>query len=43
LRHAGFSQVSIEPDVFTIREIYPRFYTGAVCGRRPEADHEVKR
>jgi len=34
LRHAGFTEVSIEPDVFSIRDIYPRFYTGAVCGRR---------
>ena len=36
LRHAGFAEVSIEPDVFSIREIYSHFYTGAVCGRRPE-------
>ncbi len=38
LRHAGFADVTIEPDVFSIREIYPRFYTGAVCGRRSETD-----
>jgi len=43
VRHAGFSEVTIEPDVFKIREIYPRFYTGAVCGRRSLTDHEVTR
>lgn len=43
LRHAGFVDVTIEPDVFSIRDIYPRFYTGAVCGRRPVDIHEVTR
>lgn len=33
LRHAGFADVVIEPDVIAIRDFYPRFHTGAVCGR----------
>lgn len=32
LEAAGFSQVEIVPDVRILREYYPRFATGAVCG-----------
>lgn len=32
LEAAGFSQVEIVPDVRVLREYYPRFATGAVCG-----------
>ncbi|MGI9305399.1 MAG: methyltransferase [Gammaproteobacteria bacterium] len=32
IRQAGFEQVEITPDLSRIREIYPRFATGAVCG-----------
>ena len=31
---AGFPRIEIAPDVERIREIYPHFFTGAVCGRK---------
>jgi len=34
LAAAGFSELEIEPDLRRIRDLYPRFITGAVCGRR---------
>ena len=30
---AGFARVSLAPDVERIREIYPHFFTGAICGQ----------
>lgn len=33
LEAAGFSPVELVPDVRVLREYYPRFATGAVCGR----------
>lgn len=30
---AGFAEVELVPDVRVLREFYPRFLTGAVCGR----------
>ena len=33
-QHAGFCEVAIRPDVRQVREIYRRFQTAAVCGRR---------
>jgi SAM-dependent methyltransferase len=30
---AGFPRTEIAPDVERIREIYPHFFTGAICGR----------
>jgi SAM-dependent methyltransferase len=30
---AGFSRTEIAPDVERIREIYPHFFTGAICGQ----------
>ncbi len=35
LAAAGFAPVEIVPDLFRIRDIYPRFSTGALCGQRP--------
>ncbi len=35
LQHAGFTQVTIVPDLARIREVTPNFLTGAVCGRCP--------
>ena len=32
---AGFAPVEIVPDLYRVREIYPRFTTAALCGRRP--------
>ena len=37
LAESGFDDAGIVPDVPRIRDIYPRFTTGAVCGRRPTA------
>ena len=31
---AGFTQPEVAPDIERIREIYPHFFTGAICGRR---------
>jgi SAM-dependent methyltransferase len=30
---AGFDRIEVTPDVERIREIYPHFFTGAVCGQ----------
>jgi hypothetical protein len=30
---AGFSRTEIAPDIERIREIYPHFFTGAICGQ----------
>lgn len=35
LAAAGFEAVEIVPDLERIRDLYPRFYAGALCGRRP--------
>ncbi len=32
---AGFAAVEVVPDLERIRDLYPRFFTGAICGRRP--------
>jgi SAM-dependent methyltransferase len=31
---AGFERVAVTPDIDRIREIYPHFFTGAICGCR---------
>ena len=33
---AGFARTEIAPDVERIREIYPHFFTGAICGQSTE-------
>jgi SAM-dependent methyltransferase len=33
---AGFTRTEIAPDIERIREIYPHFFTGAICGRNTE-------
>jgi hypothetical protein len=30
---AGFPRTEIAPDIERIREIYPHFFTGAICGQ----------
>jgi SAM-dependent methyltransferase len=30
---AGFAHAGVEPDIERIREIYPHFFTGAICGQ----------
>ncbi len=40
-RRAGFEHTEVKPELDGIREIYPHFFTGAICGRRsnpPRAD-----
>jgi SAM-dependent methyltransferase len=32
--HAGFTRTEVIPNIQRIREIYPHFFTAAVCGRR---------
>jgi hypothetical protein len=32
---AGFEHTEIAPDINGIREIYPHFFTGAICGQNP--------
>jgi SAM-dependent methyltransferase len=32
---AGFERTEVTPDVNGIREIYPHFFTGAICGQNP--------
>ena len=34
---AGFPRIEIAPDVQQIREIYPHFFTGAICGQNTES------
>ena len=34
LTHAGFENVRIAPDIESIRELYPHFFTGAICGQK---------
>ncbi len=33
---AGFSHAEVAPDIDRIREIYPHFFTGAICGQNTE-------
>jgi SAM-dependent methyltransferase len=34
---AGFARAEVAPDVDRIREIYPHFFTGAICGQKHDA------
>ncbi len=38
LAAAGFDAVEVVPDLDRIRDRYPRFFTGVVCGRRPPVE-----
>ena len=35
---AGFERVEVAPDIDHIREIYPHFFTGAICGQNVLSD-----
>jgi SAM-dependent methyltransferase len=35
---AGFRRVEVAPDIDRIREIYPHFFTGAICGQNVVSD-----
>jgi SAM-dependent methyltransferase len=39
LSRAGFRRVEVAPDVERIREVYPHFFTGAICGQN-NVSHE---
>jgi hypothetical protein len=32
---AAFENVKVSPDIDRIREIYPHFFAGAICGQIP--------
>jgi SAM-dependent methyltransferase len=32
-KRAGFEHTEVKPELDRIREIYPHFFTGAICGR----------
>ena len=31
---AAFANVRVAPDIESIRELYPHFFTGAICGQK---------
>jgi SAM-dependent methyltransferase len=33
-KRAGFEHIEVKPELDAIREIYPHFFTGAICGQR---------
>jgi hypothetical protein len=37
---AGFESAEVAPDIDTIREIYPHFFTGAICGQNTSTTNE---
>lgn len=37
LRRAGFVDITVVPDVRELRQFYPRFFAGAVCGRKEDS------
>ena len=39
---AGFERAEVAPDIDSIREIYPHFFTGAICGQNRAATNDVR-
>ena len=37
---AGFKHAKVAPDLDRIREIYPHFFTGAICGQKTETAND---
>ena len=37
---AGLHNAEVVPDIEKIREVYPHFFTGAICGRKIAAGHD---
>jgi len=35
---AGFTRIEVAPDIERIREIYPHFFTGAICGQKTASE-----
>ncbi len=39
---AGFERAEVAPDIDSIREIYPHFFTGAICGQNTATTNDVR-
>jgi SAM-dependent methyltransferase len=39
---AGFERAEVVPDIDSIREIYPHFFTGAICGQNTATTNDVR-
>ena len=39
---AGFERVEVAPDIDSIREIYPHFFTGAICGQNTATTNDIR-
>ncbi len=39
---AGFERVEVAPDIDSIREVYPHFFTGAICGQNTATTNDVR-
>ncbi len=39
---AGFERAEVAPDIDSIREIYPHFFTGAICGQNRATTNDVR-
>ncbi len=39
---AGFERVEVAPDIDSIREIYPHFFTGAICGQNTATTNDAR-
>ena len=39
---AGFERVEVAPDIDSIREIYPHFFAGAICGQNTATTNDVR-
>jgi len=37
---AGFERAEVAPDIDSIREIYPHFFTGAICGQKTATSND---
>jgi len=39
---AGFERTKVAPDIDSIREFYPHFFTGAICGQNTATTNDVR-
>src|SRR5213080_2252972 len=39
---AGFERVEVAPDIDSIREVYPHFFTGAICGQNTATTNDIR-
>jgi SAM-dependent methyltransferase len=42
-KRAGFEGIEIAPDIDGIREVYPHFFTGAICAQKTATTNDPKR